>query len=123
MTRPATDSHDTARNTALMRAWLRRRMTRRAGGRLSNPFLRLSRAVGRVLTARRVRLCNPGRLSLTIRIQPGLHCLTALGLGLAGGGGGSPGDAVKVRYVPISPRHEAEPVQRMTRGPRHGHSS
>lgn len=84
------------RIAAAMRAWLRRRMAMRAGGRLANPFIRLSRAVNRAHRAQRFRLCTPERRSLTIRMNPGPKPFSALGLGLAGGGGGGPGSAARV---------------------------
>ncbi|SMO45631.1 hypothetical protein [Paracoccus laeviglucosivorans] len=91
-TNPPMKSQTRPRIAAAMRSWLRRRMAVRAGGRLANPFLRLSRAVGRAHVAQRFRPCKPECRTLTIRI-PGPKPLSALGLGLAGGGGGSPGDA------------------------------
>ncbi|RMC34937.1 hypothetical protein [Paracoccus alkanivorans] len=84
------------RVAAAMMAWLRRRMVMRAGGRLANPLIRLSRAVSCARKAQRFRLCNPERRSLTIRMTLGPTPFSALGLGLAGGGGGSPGSAATV---------------------------
>lgn len=89
--KPPLTSPTAMRIRAAMRAWLRRRMAARAVGRLANPFLRLSRAMDRAPAARRFRICTPGLSSLTIRTTPGPKPLSALGLGLAGGGGGDPG--------------------------------
>ncbi|MDO5621576.1 MAG: hypothetical protein Q4G24_08920 [Paracoccus sp. (in: a-proteobacteria)] len=78
---------------AALRAILRRRMARTAAGaRLrANPFRRLAAAVARGPRVKRSRPDQPGRLSLTIDMPFGPFSLSALGLGLAGGGGGSPG--------------------------------
>lgn len=86
--------HQPLRITAAMRRWLRRRMAMRAGGRLANPFTRLSRAVIRAAAAHRFRPCKPEYRSLTIHI-PSPQRFAKLGLGPGGGGGGSPGCATR----------------------------
>lgn len=81
---------------ASMRAWLRRRVAHRAGGKRANPLYRLAQAIGRASGANRFRLCTPERHPLTFFMSSVLNHLSTLGLGLAGGGGGSPGWQAKV---------------------------
>lgn len=80
-----------ARIAAAMRSWLRDRVARRAGGRLANPLWRLSHDLRARAPARRVPPFILHRPTLTLRRRPAPQRLSQLGLGLAGGGGGSPG--------------------------------
>ena len=90
---PSPIAPERAQIAAALRAILRRRMARAVGQRsLANPFRRLAVAV-----AHAPRMCKlarpdqPGHRPLTFDMPFGPFELPALGLGLAGGGGGSPG--------------------------------
>jgi hypothetical protein len=83
-----------AQIAAAMRSWLRAHLARgggRAGWRLANPLWRLSHALRARACARRAPPSILHRPTLTLRPRPATQRLSRLGLGLAGGGGGSPG--------------------------------
>lgn len=86
---------------ASMRAWLRRRMVLRAGGKRANPLYRLTQAISRAPGAGRLRICTPSLNPLTIFMSSGPKRFSSLGLGLAGGGGGSPGCILNGQFCDV----------------------